>query len=108
MSNQIRNYTCPKCNNKTCKLGQMRATGGTLSKIFDIQNGITEAKNMIIGKLQQVEQVARTFIKTDSGYRITAPEGFVAIDHLKGNAVKLVDRLEFSQANFNAAKNWSK
>lgn len=79
-----------------------------LKKIFDIQNGITEAKNMIIDKLQQVEQVTRTFIKTDSGYRITAPEGFVAIDHLKGNAVKLVDRLEFSQANFNAAKNWSK
>jgi len=79
-----------------------------LKKIFDIQNDITEAKNMIIGKLQQVEQVARTFIKTDSGYRITAPEGFVAVDHIKGNAVKLVDRLEFSQANFNAAKNWSK
>ena len=79
-----------------------------LKKIFDIQNGITEAKNMIVRKLQQVEQVARTFIKTDSGYRITAPEGFVAVDHIKGNAVKLVDRLEFSQANFNAAKNWSK
>ena len=31
-------YTCPKCNNKTYKLGQMRATGGALSKIFDVQN----------------------------------------------------------------------
>ena len=79
-----------------------------LKKIFDIQNGITEAKNMIIQKLQQVEQVTRTFIKTDSGYRITAPEGFVAVDHLKGNAVKLVDRLTFSRDNFNTAKNWSK
>ena len=79
-----------------------------LKKMFDIQNGLIEAKMMIVRKLQQVEQVARTFIKTDSGYRITAPEGFVAVDHLKGNAVKLVDRLEFSQANFNAAKNWSK
>jgi uncharacterized protein len=38
MSDQIRNYTCPKCNCNTYKLGQMRATGGTLSKIFDIQN----------------------------------------------------------------------
>ena len=38
MSDQIRNYTCPKCNSKIYKLGQMRATGGTLSKIFDIQN----------------------------------------------------------------------
>jgi hypothetical protein len=27
---------------------------------------------------------------------------------LKGNAVKLIDRLEFSQANFNATKSWNK
>ena len=38
MSDQIRNYTCPKCDSKDYKLGEMRATGGTLSKIFDIQN----------------------------------------------------------------------
>jgi hypothetical protein len=38
MSDEIRNYTCPKCNSKTYQLGEMRATGGTLSKIFDIQN----------------------------------------------------------------------
>ena len=31
------NYTCPKCGSKTYQVGQMRATGGTLSKIFDIQ-----------------------------------------------------------------------
>jgi len=31
----------------------------------------------------------------------------VAVSKLTGGAVKLVDRLEFSQANFNAAKNWS-
>ncbi|MDD7915368.1 zinc ribbon domain-containing protein [Polaribacter ponticola] len=38
MSNQIRNYTCPKCNHKSCKVDEMRATGGVFSKIFDIQN----------------------------------------------------------------------
>lgn len=32
------NYTCPKCKNRTCDVGQMRATGGALSKIFDVQN----------------------------------------------------------------------
>jgi hypothetical protein len=48
-----------------------------------------------------------TFIRTEDGFRVTAPEGFVAVDSLKGNAMKLVDRLEFSQANFNATKNWS-
>ena len=34
---QTLNYTCPKCNNKTCTTGQMRATGGIWSKIFDVQ-----------------------------------------------------------------------
>ena len=32
------NYRCPKCDNTTYELGEMRATGGTLSKIFDVQN----------------------------------------------------------------------
>ncbi len=31
-------YSCPKCNNKTYETGEMRATGGTFSKIFDVQN----------------------------------------------------------------------
>ena len=31
-------YQCPKCNNTTYEAGEMRATGGTLSKIFDVQN----------------------------------------------------------------------
>ena len=30
-------YTCPKCENKTYIIGEMRATGGIFSKIFDIQ-----------------------------------------------------------------------
>ena len=38
MNNTAINYTCPKCNNKTFKTGELRATGGTLSKIFDVQN----------------------------------------------------------------------
>ncbi len=32
------NYICPKCSNTSYKIGQMRATGGTLSKIFDVQS----------------------------------------------------------------------
>lgn len=35
-SNRLK-YTCPKCKNRTYKIGQMRATGGILSKIFDVQ-----------------------------------------------------------------------
>ena len=78
-----------------------------LQTIFDMQNLLTDAKNMIIRKLEKARGVMDTFIRTDNGYRVTAPEGFVAIDQM-GDAVKLVDRLEFSQANFTAAKNWAK
>jgi hypothetical protein len=78
-----------------------------LKQIFDLQNLLVDAKLMIVRKLETIRSIG-TFVRTDNGFRITAPEGFVAVDRLKGNAVKLVDRLEFSQANFNAAKNWSK
>jgi hypothetical protein len=79
-----------------------------LKKIFDLQNLLTKAKNMIVKKLQTVSDSLGTYLRTDAtGLKVTAPEGFVAIDKI-GNAVKLVDRLEFSQANFNATKNWSK
>ena len=79
-----------------------------LQKIFDMQNDIVVAKNMVIKKLQQLRQVTGTFLQTENGFKVTNPEGFVAVDKLKGNAVKLVDRLEFSLANFSAAKAWSK
>jgi hypothetical protein len=85
-----------------------RSYAGELQKIFDIQNDIVLAKNMIIKKLQQLKQVTGSFLRTDDGFKVTNPEGFVAVDKLKGNAVKLVDRLEFSLANFSAAKAWDK
>ena len=85
-----------------------RQNAEQLKLIFDLQNKIVLAKLMIIRKLEQMSQVTKTFIRTDDGFRITAPEGFVAVDRLKGNAVKLIDRLEFAHANFTAAKNWNK
>ena len=79
-----------------------------LKKIFDLQNLLVRAKNMVVRKLQQVQDSVGTYLRVDDkGLKVTAPEGFVAIDKI-GKAVKLVDRLEFSQANFNATKNWSK
>jgi hypothetical protein len=59
---------------------------------------IVELKGMLLNKLQQVESIG-TFQKTADGYKVTAPEGFVAIGH-DGGAVKLVDRLAFSRINF--------
>ena len=67
---------------------------------------LTRAKNFLVAKMNQVKSFG-TFIQTDKGWRVTNPEGFVAVDTM-GNAVKLVDRLEFSTANFTLAKNWIK
>jgi hypothetical protein len=79
-----------------------------LKKIFDLQNLLVRAKNMIVRKLQQVQDSVGTYLRTDAtGLKVTAPEGFVCVDRV-GKAVKLVDRLVFSQSNFNVAKNWSK
>jgi len=61
------------------------------------------AKTVVIKQLGKVQDIG-TYIKTDNGYRVTAPEGFVAIK--SGSALKLVDRLEFSRANFTVEKNW--
>jgi hypothetical protein len=64
------------------------------------------AKNFLIQKLAQIQSIGH-FIRTANGYRVTNPEGYVAVDRRSG-AVKLVDRLEFSRANFTIAKDWVK
>jgi hypothetical protein len=85
-----------------------RTNSAQLKLIFDLMNSINDAKLLIVRKLETIKTSIDTFIKTDSGFRATGAEGFVAVDRLTGGALKLVDRLEFSQSNFNAAKNWSK
>lgn len=77
-------------------------------KIFMLMNLLVEAKHYIVNKLNQVRTLG-TFLRTTDGFKVTSPEGYVAIDHI-GNAVKLVDRLEFSMANFSpdVIKGWQK
>ena len=77
------------------------------SLYFAIASYITlqNAKNALVQKMSQIQQIGH-YIRTPKGYRITSPEGFVAVDRV-GGAVKLVDRLEFSRANFTMPKGWS-
>jgi hypothetical protein len=83
-----------------------RSNAIQLKMIFDLMNLIVDAKLMIIRKLETIRSIG-TFVRTDNGFKVTAPEGFVAVDHL-GKALKLVDRLEFSHKNFTAQKAWDK
>jgi len=88
-------------------VGFLRKNSSQIVKIFAMQNLLIEAKLIIIRQLEKVKSI-KTLMRTSTGFKVTAPEGFVAIDNLKGGAVKLVDRMEFSMQNFNAAKNWDK
>ena len=71
----------------------------SLVAMFDLQRNLVLAKLILINKLNDLAGIG-TFVKTKKGYKVTGQEGFVAIDKLGGDAVKLVDRMEFSYNNF--------
>ena len=81
----------------------------SLKKMFDLQKMIVLAKLKLINILNKLNNT-KTFLKTNRGYRSTGQEGYVAIDRLGGDAVKIVDRMEFSFANFSPSilKGWDK
>ena len=80
-----------------------------IAKIYQLMNLIVDAKAHIITKMNEAGHI-KTFLKTNAGFRVTGVEGFVAIDHLSGGAVKVVDRMEFSKSNFSAdvLKGWQR
>ena len=87
---------------------EFRKHTNNLSFMILFQNLMIDAKMQIVRKLNSVKGLTDTFIRTSNGYKVTNPEGYVAIDRIKGNAVKLVDRMEFSFNNFTALKAWDK
>ena len=78
-----------------------------LLSMFHLYYSLQKAKNMLIRRLSKASFI-KTFLKTADGWKVTGQEGFVASDKLGRNSVKLVDRLEFSYANFNqdVIKGW--
>jgi hypothetical protein len=71
----------------------------SLVNLFELQKTLVLAKIKLINKLNELKSID-TFVKTSKGYKVTGEEGYVAIDTLGGDAVKLVDRMEFSYNNF--------
>jgi hypothetical protein len=80
-----------------------------LKFMFDLQKLIVLAKLKLINILNRLAKI-KTFVKTRNGYKVTGEEGYVAIDKLGGDAVKIVDRMEFSANNFSPdiLKGWDK
>lgn len=80
-----------------------------LIKLFELQKLIVVVKIKLINILNSLKRID-TFVKTKDGFKTTGHEGYVAIDKLGGDAVKIVDRLEFSYNNFSPdiLKGWDK
>lgn len=104
MTKDIEDPTSRKSQNRVAKIKEreqwMADNQNNLTGVLAVYKRIVEMKGMLLQKLQQVEGIG-TFQKTNDGYKVTSPEGFVAIGH-NGGAVKLVDRLTFSRTNFSS------
>jgi hypothetical protein len=88
-------------------LSYLKKNASILKSTVEIHQLLRDIKMLFVRKIEQVKSIG-LFLRTDDGFEVTAPEGFVAIDHVSKRAYKLVDRMTFSKANFNAAKNWVK
>ena len=78
---------------------ELRNNMSALQRAFEFVDAITQAKMLIVTKLNDMTK-NKMFVKTASGFKVTAPEGYVAISGEKGEAVKFIDRLSFSHFNF--------
>ena len=87
-------------------MSSLKGSAKDLNAVFKLNTDLQKCVLFVLRKLEEVQSL-RTFIKTSNGFKVTRDEGFVASDTL-GSAIKLVDRLEFSMANFNVDKNWVK
>ena len=78
-----------------------------LVKMFEMQRLMVLVKLKLINSLDKLKTID-TFVQTVDGYQVTGEEGYVVIDTLGGDAVKLVDRMEFSYNNFSSdiLKGW--
>ena len=91
---------------KEQSLAELRRLKVFVLALTEFQRDLIASKKIIVDALNRVKAIG-TFVKTDKGFKVVNPEGYVAIDR-EGKAVKLVDRMEFAYNNFTAAKNWDK
>lgn len=75
--------------------------------VLAIYKQIAHIKLALIRKLNSIDSMVGTFRKDADGYHVINPEGFVVVGHY-GNAVKLVDRLDFSAENRMGKQEWKK
>jgi hypothetical protein len=72
--------------------------------IFNLTIKLEKLKSLFVKKYDESIKTKQFIIQDDGSLQVTNNEGYVAVDHI-GNMVKLINRLEFSRANFTKSKN---
>lgn len=75
----------------------------SIVNIFNLTKKLADLKKLFFSKYSSAIKTKQFLTQPDGTLKVTPGEGFVAVDKT-GNMVKLVDRLEFSRANFAISK----
>ena len=87
---------------KEIALSNIDKISDDIISLFEFQKAIKQAKDIFIQKYNNMMRGVKMkhyLFDNNGDLVVTNPEGYVAID-VTGNAIKFVDRLEFSRANF--------
>jgi len=86
------------------KLAEIKAQEKDIISLFKVSRLLSSAKQIFVNKYNNAVYNTKHFLDNEDGtLKVTAPEGYVAVSRA-GDAVKLVDRLEFSRANFSGGQ----
>ena len=86
------------------KLAEIKAQENDIVNLFKVSRLLSQAKQIFVNKYNNAVYNTKHFLDNEDGtLKVTAPEGYVAVSRA-GDAVKLVDRLEFSRANFSGGQ----
>lgn len=86
------------------KLAEINAREADIVAIFKVSKLLSQAKQIFVNKYNNAVYNTKHFLDNGDGtLGVSNPEGYVAVSR-DGNAVKLVDRLEFSRANFSGGQ----
>lgn len=86
------------------KIAEIKSQQKDIISLFKVSKLIAQAKQIFVNKYNNAVYNTKHFLDNEDGtLAVTAPEGYVAVSRA-GDAVKLVDRLEFSRANFSSGQ----
>ena len=77
----------------------LKKNSANIQQMYMAYLGVESIKMLFQRKMKEIKAIDSFIEQPDGSYKVTDPEGFVIVDH-EGNAMKIVDRLEFSAANF--------